>query len=66
MTGFPNLPCLKKKEGYGYEGAGKRERPAERVWEGLGYGFEWLLEGLNCKWMQRFYLLCLLIISDHC
>jgi hypothetical protein len=28
------------------EGAGERERPAERVWEGLGYGFEYYWEGL--------------------
>jgi hypothetical protein len=26
--------------------AGDRERPAEKMWEGLGYGFERLEEGL--------------------
>jgi hypothetical protein len=31
--------------GFGYDGACERERPAEKVWEGLGYGFKRLWEG---------------------
>jgi hypothetical protein len=45
MRGFPNL-VSEKESGFMDISAGERELPAERKWEGLGYGFERLWEGL--------------------
>ena len=45
MRGFPNL-VSEKESGFMDISAGERELPAERRWEGLGYGFERLWEGL--------------------
>ena len=45
MTGFANF-VSEKENGICIWGAGNRERPAGKEWEGLGYGFEWLEEGL--------------------
>jgi hypothetical protein len=39
MTGFLNL-ISEKENALWICGAGDKERPAGKVWEGLGYGFE--------------------------
>ena len=45
MTGFANF-VSEKENGIWIWGAGDWERAAGKEWEGLGYGFEWLQEGL--------------------
>jgi hypothetical protein len=45
MRGFLNLVSV-KESGFMDISAGEWELPAERKWEGLGYGFERLWEGL--------------------